>query len=228
VVVRTLDVGGDKVAPALDLHPVRNGFLGSRGLRWSLRHPDALATQLRAILRAARGRRVRLMFPMVTTVEEVRAARVALDEARRALDDAGTARGEMEQIGIMVEVPAAAVTADLLAPEVDFFSVGSNDLLSYVMAADRTVAEVAMLRDPRHPALLRLVAEVCEAASAAGIWVGVCGEIAGDPELAALLVALGVTELSMAPPAVPAVKARLRTADLDRDRATARAVARAG
>jgi multiphosphoryl transfer protein len=214
VVVRTLDVGGDKVAPALDLDPVRNGFLGQRGLRWSLAHPEVFGVQLRAILRASAGHRVRLMFPMVTTVSEVREARAALDDARRQLDESGSARGDVEEVGIMMGVPAAAVAAESLATEVDFFSIGSNDLLSYLMAADRTLGEVAGLRDPRHPAFLRLVSDVCAAARTAGIWVGVCGDTAGDPELAVLLARLGVTELSMAPPAIPSVKARLRAADL--------------
>jgi phosphocarrier protein FPr len=225
VVVRTLDVGGDKAAPALDLDPVANGFLGERGLRWSLNHPDVFAVQLRAVLRAARGHRVRLMFPMVTTRDEVERARAALDAARRDLDAAGTPRGDVEQVGIMVEVPAAAAAADLLAPAVDFFSIGSNDLLSYLMAADRTLASVAPLRDPRHPAFLRLVGGICAAADAAGIWVGVCGDIAGDPELAVLLAGLGVTELSGAPPAVPAVKAALRAVSLEEARGRARAAA---
>jgi len=225
VVVRTLDVGGDKAAPALDLDPVANGFLGERGLRWSLNHPEVFAVQLRAVLRAARGHRVRLMFPMVTTRDEVDRARAALDAARRDLDAAGTPRGDVEQVGIMVEVPAAAAAADLLAPAVDFFSIGSNDLLSYLMAADRTLASVAPLRDPRHPAFLRLVGGICAAADAAGIWVGVCGEIAGDPELAVLLAGLGVTELSGAPPAVPAVKAALRAVSLAEARERARAAA---
>lgn len=225
VVVRTLDIGGDKAAPALDLDPVRNGFLGLRGLRWSLANPEVFAVQLRAVLRAADGHRVRLMFPLVTAAEEVADARRALDAARAALDAEGVARGDVEQVGVMVEVPAAAVAADLLAPHVDFFSVGSNDLLSYLMAADRTLPEVAALRDPRSPAFLRLVRGVCAAAEAAGIWVGVCGDTAGDPELATLLVGLGVTELSMAAPLIPRVKQHLRGLSLADAREAARGAA---
>ncbi|MPZ87472.1 MAG: phosphoenolpyruvate--protein phosphotransferase, partial [Nitriliruptorales bacterium] len=223
VIVRTLDVGGDKPAPALGLDPVRNGFLGQRGLRLSLAWPELFHTQLRAILRAARGHRVRLMFPLVSTVTEVRGAKRRLAEARASLEADGLGFGEIEQVGIMVEVPAAALAADHLAPEADFFSIGSNDLLQYVMAADRTLAEVSALRDPRHPALLRLVAMTCRAAAATGRWVGVCGEIAGDRELARLLIGLGVTELSMAPRSIPAVKAMIRATT----RATAEAFAAA-
>lgn len=223
VVVRTLDVGGDKPAPALGLDPVRNGFLGQRGLRLSLARPDLFRTQLRAILRAASGHHVRLMFPLVTTVEEVRAAKQQLSDARASLEADGQPFGDVEQVGIMVEVPAAALAADYLAPEVDFFSIGSNDLLQYVMAADRTLSEVAALRDPHHAALLRLVAMTCDAARAAGCWVGVCGETAGDPDLARLLIGLGVTELSMAPRSIPAVKALVR----ETPKADAEAAARA-
>ena len=210
VIVRTLDVGGDKPAPALDLDPVRNGFLGVRGLRLSLSRPDLFRTQLRAILRAAAQHRISLMFPMVTTVDEVRAARAALDDAAASLDADGVTHGALEEIGIMVEVPGAALTADLLAGEVDFFSVGSNDLVAYTMAADRTVSAVADLYQPGHPAILRLIERVCHAAAEAGAWVGVCGEMAADPDHAEALVRLGVRELSMAAVAIPAVKARLR------------------
>ncbi len=209
-IVRTLDVGGDKPAPALGLDPFRNSALGERGLRLSLARPALFATQLRAILRVAQGRRVSLMFPMVTDVEEVRAARRALDDARRGLRRAGAAFGDLEEVGIMVEVPAAALLAERFCDEVDFFSVGSNDLTQYVLAADRTNPAVADLARGAHPAVLALVGRVCEVAGAAGRWVGVCGELAADPETAARLVRLGVRELSVAPPAVPAVKARLR------------------
>jgi phosphoenolpyruvate-protein kinase (PTS system EI component) len=214
VIVRTLDAGGDKPIPALGLDPVRNGFLGVRGVRHSLANPALFRTQLRAILRAAADHRVAVMFPMVTDVSEVRAAKAALEDARSSLAADRLAHGEAEEVGVMVEVPVAALAADELAAEVDFFSIGSNDLVQYVMAADRTLGEVASLYRPERPAVLRLIATVCSAAAGAGRWVGVCGEMAGDPGLAVLLVGLGVRELSMAPAAIPAVKRRLRATTL--------------
>jgi phosphocarrier protein FPr len=225
VVVRTLDVGGDKAAPALDLDPVRNGFLGERGLRWSLNHPDVFAAQLRAVLRAARGHRVRLMFRWSPPATRSSAPATPWTPPAGTWTPRGTPRGDVEQVGIMVEVPAAAAAADLLAPAVDFFSIGSNDLLSYLMAADRTLASVAPLRDPATPRSCGWWAASAPRAEAAGIWVGVCGDIAGDPELAVLLAGLGVTELSGAPPAVPAVKAALRAVTLEDARGRARTAA---
>lgn len=210
VVVRTLDAGGDKPIPGLDLDPVRNGFLGVRGLRFSLANPALLHTQLRAILRVAADHRVAVMFPMVTLVEEVRAARAALSAARRSLEVDALRHGEPEQVGIMIEVPAAALAAQELAAEVDFFSIGSNDLAQYVLAADRTLGDVRDLYRPDHPSVLRLIEATCAGAGKHDRQVGVCGEIAGDPELAAVLVGLGVRELSMAPAAIPAVKRTLR------------------
>lgn len=209
-IVRTLDVGGDKPAPALGLDPVRNGFLGQRGLRLSLARPDVFATQLRAILRVAEGRRVSVMFPFVTTVDEVRRARRALEDARRSLQADGIAAGSVEEVGIMVEIPAAALAAADFVDEVDFFSVGSNDLVQYLMAADRTIAEVADHYRPDADVVIDLIGRVCAAARAAGRWVGVCGEMAADPDLAVRLVDVGVRELSMVAAAIPAVKERLR------------------
>lgn len=219
VIVRTLDAGGDKPLPALDLDPVRHGFLGQRGLRHGLAHPAVLATQLRAILRVAAEHRVAVMFPMVSDASELRAARAALAEAAADLDARGQARGWPEEVGVMVEVPAAAVAADHLAPEVDFFSVGTNDLVQYALAVDRTLPEVAHLARPDHPAVVRLVRQLCEAAEEAGCWVGVCGDAAADPHVATVLVGAGVRELSVAPAAVPAVKAALRAVDLAEARA---------
>lgn len=214
VIVRTLDAGGDKPLPALDLDPVRHGFLGQRGLRHGLAHPEVLAPQLRAILRVAATHRIAVMFPMVTDVEEVHAARAALEDAAAALDAESVTRGWPEQIGVMVEVPAAALAADRLTAAVDFFSVGTNDLVQYTMAADRTLSELAHLTAPDHPAVLRLIRQLCEAAEAGGCWVGVCGDAAADPALVPLLVGAGVRELSVAPAAVPEVKAALRQLDL--------------
>lgn len=217
VIIRTLDAGGDKPVPYLAVDPEDNPFLGVRGLRLSLARPDVFRTQLRAVLRAAREagpERVRLMFPMVSTPEE-------LDAALAHLEDAG-GRPPGLQVGVMVEVPAAALTAGHLAEGADFFSVGSNDLTQYVLAAERGNAALAGLQDPLHPAVLALISRVIEAAHRRGRWVGVCGEMAGEPAGAAVLVGLGVDELSMAPARIPEIKAMLRRLDQDEAAAAAR------
>jgi phosphocarrier protein FPr len=208
--VRTLDVGADKPLPYLDQPAEPNPFLGVRGLRLGLASPELLRTQLRAILRLAAARPVRVMFPMVATLDELRAARGELDRARAEL---GAAAGDPE-VGIMVEVPAAALIADRLAAEVAFFSIGTNDLTQYTLAADRGNERVGALTDALHPAVLELIARTVEGAAAHGRWVGVCGELAGDPSATPLLLGLGVRELSMSAPAVPLVKAAVRAVDL--------------
>ena len=209
-IVRTMDVGGDKRAPALHLDESRNGFLGQRGIRWCLTHPDIFRTHLRAILRAAGDHRVRLMFPFVTTLQEVRAAKEALRTAAASLAAEGVGHGQPEEVGVMLEIPGAALRAAELADEVDFFSIGTNDLIQYLTAADRTVAEVAHLATAEHAALLQVVDRIVDAARSAQIWVGVCGEIAANPTVAAQLTVAGITELSMTPTAIPAVKWHLR------------------
>jgi phosphoenolpyruvate-protein phosphotransferase/dihydroxyacetone kinase phosphotransfer subunit len=216
LVVRTLDAGADKPLPALPMPPEVNPFLGVRGIRLTLERPEILATQLRAILRVAAEHPVKAMLPMVATLGEVRAARALLDEARRATGIDATL-----ELGIMVEVPAAALTAEHLAEHVDFFSVGTNDLTQYTMAAERGDERLAGLLAGPQPAVLRLVKATVEAAAARGRWVGVCGELAGDPAAAILLAGLGVTELSMAPALVAEAKAALRAVDLADARAAA-------
>jgi phosphoenolpyruvate-protein phosphotransferase/dihydroxyacetone kinase phosphotransfer subunit len=208
VVVRTLDTGADKPLRFLPQDPEANPFLGRRGIRLSLSNPDLLRTQLRAILRVAAEHPLKVMFPMVATLEELRAARALLDEARAELGS----HAELE-LGVMVEVPALALQAAGFAQEVDFFSIGTNDLAQYVMAADRGNAALADLLSGSLAPVLALVAAVTAAAAAAGRWVGVCGELAGDPHAAVLLAGLGVRELSMAGSRVPAVKAALRAVD---------------
>lgn len=208
VTVRTLDIGGDKPLPYLDLPAEPNPFLGQRGLRLCLAHPELLRQQLRAILGAARHGPLRIMFPMVADLEELRAARALLEQLRAALE------APPVQVGIMVEVPAAALMADLFAPEVDFFSVGTNDLTQYTMAMDRTHPALAARADGLHPAVLRLIARTVEAAHAAGRWVGVCGELGADPAAVPILVGLGVDELSVSLPAIPTVKALIRSLSL--------------
>jgi phosphocarrier protein FPr len=212
LVIRTLDAGADKPLPYLAMAQEENPFLGVRGLRLGLARPELLRTQLRAIIRTAAAHdNVKVMFPMVATVEELRAARRLLDEACAHVGD--SPRDGFE-VGIMVEVPAAALLAVQLAHHVDFFSLGTNDLTQYVLAAERGNAALASLADGLHPAVLRLVHEVCHAAQAHGRWVGVCGELAADPLAVPLLAGLGVRELSVAAPAVAAVKAAVRTLDL--------------
>ncbi|MBM7783590.1 phosphoenolpyruvate--protein phosphotransferase [Tenggerimyces flavus] len=213
VVVRTLDVGADKLLPALHLDPIKNGPLGQRGLRFGLAHLDILRTQIRAILRAAAGRKhLSVLAPMVTFAWEARTFRRLIADVSSELEDEGVAYGRPHEIGVMVEVPAAALAADEICAEVDFLSVGSNDLTQYVMAAERTNEAVASLYQPDHTALWRLYELLVASARAAGRRVAVCGEIAGDPAAAVRLVELGIDELSMAPASIPAVKAALRAA----------------
>ena len=210
LIVRTLDAGADKPLPALPMAPEQNPFLGVRGIRLSLARPELLATQLRAALRVAdAGHPLKLMLPMVATLDEITATKELLRQARLQ-----TGIDAPIELGIMVEIPAAALTAARLAPHVDFFSIGTNDLTQYTMAAERGDARLAALLDGPQPAVLRLVHETVCAATAAGRWVGVCGELAGDPAAAVLLAGLGVTELSMAPGLIAGVKQALRSVSL--------------
>ena len=210
VILRTLDVGADKPLPSLPQPPEANPALGVRGLRLQLlRRPDLLADQLRAALRVAASHPLRLMFPMVSTVDEVRQAKAIVAEASKDVNVV-TANGPRMQVGIMIEVPAAAIGADLLAREVDFFSIGTNDLTQYLFAADRTNPELGPLADSLHPALLRLIDQVVKAGHAHRRWVGVCGEMASDLWAVPLLVGLGIDELSVHPPMVARIKAIVR------------------
>jgi phosphocarrier protein FPr len=205
LVLRTLDVGADKPLPYLPAQTEANPFLGVRGIRLTLARRELLETQLRAVVRTAADHPLKVMFPMVSTLDEYRQARAVLE---RICEELGAP--ELE-VGVMVEVPAVALAASAFAPEVDFFSLGTNDLTQYTMAAERGNAAVAGLADGLHPAVLRLIGTVVEAASRHGRWVGVCGELASDPTAVPLLVGLGVTELSANPPAIPAVKQAVRT-----------------
>jgi phosphocarrier protein FPr len=212
LVLRTLDVGADKPLPYLPSRPEANPFLGVRGIRLGLDQPELLETQLRAALRAAASYPLKVMFPMIATLAEFRAATTVLASAREQLEQAGERAGELE-VGIMVEVPAAALAADVFAPEVDFFSIGTNDLTQYTLAAERGNERVAALADALHPSVLRLVQAVTDAAQAHGKWVGVCGELASEPLAVPALVGLGVTELSANPPAIPMIKEAVRQVD---------------
>ena len=212
LILRTLDVGADKPLPYLPRRAEANPFLGVRGIRLGLAQPELLETQLRAALRAAALHPLKVMFPMVTTLAEYHQAVSVLADAREQLGEQGEATGQME-VGIMVEVPAAALAAEAFAPEVDFFSIGTNDLVQYTMAAERGNDAVAGLADGLHPAVLRLIRGAAEAAEAHGKWVGVCGELGSDPLAVPVLVGLGVSELSVNPPAIPATKEAVRKVD---------------
>ncbi|MDE0234200.1 MAG: phosphoenolpyruvate--protein phosphotransferase [bacterium] len=221
VVVRTLDVGGDKQVPGIEIGEELNPFLGLRGIRLTLARPEMMHAQLRALLRAGTAGRLAIMAPMVAGRAELMAFRAALEEAERSLAADGLSFSTDYQVGIMIEVPSAALVASRLAPHIDFFSIGTNDLTQYTLAVDRTNREVADLADPFDPGVLRLIAETARAGEAHQSWVGVCGAMAGDPLAVPVLIGLGVTELSVAIPAVPAIKDRVRSLSLEECRRVA-------
>ncbi len=222
VIVRTLDIGGDKPLAYIDVPPENNPFLGDRGIRLCLHRPELLRVQLRAILRASAHGPLRIMFPMVSDLAEIVAARAMIDEIRDELDMPPV------EVGIMIEVPSAALMADALAPYVDFFSVGTNDLTQYTLAIDRMHPRLSGQSDGLHPAVLRLIKQTVDAAHAAGKWVGICGELGSDPLAVPILIGIGVDELSVSVPAIPMVKAQVRTLSLSEGRDLAgKALARA-
>ncbi len=210
VVVRTIDVGGDKEIPYLDLGHEDNPFLGWRAIRMCLEQPEFFKVQLRALLRASPGSNLRIMFPMIASLEEVRCAKKLLAEAREEVLNSGGQIANSIQVGIMVEIPSAAILAEQFAREVDFFSIGTNDLTQYTMAAERTNPKVAHLADACHPAILRLIQMVISAGHSAGIWVGVCGELAGDQDAIPVLLGMGLDEFSMAPRTISHAKVIIR------------------
>ncbi len=220
VIVRTLDIGGDKPAPALDLPQEENPFLGNRAIRLCLSRPELLLPQLRALLRAAALGPVRAMVPFVTSVEELRQVRGLLSQAREELEKQGTVVGELP-LGVMVETPAAAVMADVLAREVDFFSIGTNDLTQYTLCADRGNPAVAAIGSPFDPAVLRLVRHVIAAGHRAGIPVGMCGEAAAQSALIPLWLAFGLDEFSVNPASVLAARREIARWSMDRAKAVA-------
>ncbi len=213
VIIRTLDVGGDKPIPWLGQLVEANPFLGLRGIRLCLAREDVFLTQLRALLRARAHGNLWVMFPMVADVGELRAAKRLVDKAKEDLACAGVPHGD-PPVGIMVEIPSAALLIDHILQEVDFVSVGTNDLTQYTLAVDRTNATVSCLADALHPAVLRLIAEVARAGRRCGKWVGICGDLAGDALATPILTGFGVDELSMAPRLLPEVKEALRATSM--------------
>jgi phosphoenolpyruvate-protein phosphotransferase (PTS system enzyme I) len=211
IVVRTLDIGGDKPVSYLPKLQEQNPFLGIRGIRLSLRNQELFEVQLSALLIAGYGYDIRIMFPMVSTIEEVRQTKEIIMKCSQKLRDNHTQHSEHYQFGIMIEVPSAALIAQALAKQVDFFSIGTNDLTQYTLAAERTGDNVAYLNDPLHPAVLLLIDQVIKCAHARGKWVGICGELAGDTQAIPLLVGMGVDELSASPKLIPILKQKIRS-----------------
>lgn len=220
LIIRTLDVGGDKKLPTLELPHEDNPFLGFRAIRMTLSHPEIFRPQLRAILRAAAYGDVRVMFPMIGSMDQLREAKALLREQEQTLQAEGVPTGPVK-VGMMVEIPAAAVLAEEFAKEVDFFSIGTNDLTQYTLAVERGNAAVAHLYAPENPAVLRLIAMTAQAAAERHIPCGMCGEAAGDPKLAPAFVGMGVNELSMSPRRVPAVRKLLSGLTMDECRQAA-------
>jgi len=218
LIIRTLDVGGDKKRPYMGIKDEVNPFLGFRGIRYSLGRPDIFRTQLRAICRASVEGNVRVMFPMVCDLSELKAARRLLDEVREELRQQNVPQAEKLEVGVMIEVPSAALTADILARHLDFFSIGSNDLVMYTLAIDRLNENVAGMYQPAHPAVLRLLQTVVEAAHRNNIWVGVCGEMAGDVILVPALIGLGVDELSATATSIPRIKRAIQALNYEEAR----------
>ena len=219
LIIRTFDLGGDKIAPGtVEASDELNPFLGWRAIRFCLENTAIFKTQLRAILRASVVGNVKVMFPMISGAEELRRAMSILHECRDELRAAGVKTGHAIECGAMIEIPSAAISADILAREVDFFSIGTNDLIQYAIAVDRVNERIAHLYEPTHPAVLRLLKMVAEAAHANDIWVGVCGEMAGDIALVPLLLGLGMDELSVAATLVPRVKRAVQSVTIPESR----------
>ncbi len=211
VIIRTLDLGGDKFASTLEIPHEMNPYLGWRAIRFCLTRKDIFKTQLRAILRASAHGDLKIMYPMVASVYEVRAAREILKEAKVELEREGLAFHKDIHVGAMIEIPSAALASDVLAKEVDFFSLGTNDLIQYTLAIDRMNEKIAYLYEPTHPAIVRLIDLTIRNGHGHNIWVGSCGEMSSDPAIAILLVGLGIDEISASPVTLPKIKKAIRS-----------------
>ena len=219
VIIRTLDLGGDKFLSNLDVNwKESNPFMGWRAIRFCLAQPDLFRTQLRAILRASIVGNIKIMYPMISNLDEIVRANVILDQAKKELLEKGHPFNPHVEVGAMIEVPAAALVADMLAPYVNFFSIGTNDLIQYTLAIDRGNERVAYLYEPTHLAILRLIKNTIDVGHRHGIWTGICGGMASDPLMTPLLLGLGIDELSVSCSALPLVKDAVRRVSLSESR----------
>ncbi len=215
VIIRTLDIGGDKNVPYFDIPKEMNPFLGYRAIRLCLGNVDVFRTQLRAILRASVYGNLKIMFPMISTMKELRDSKKVLEKAKEELNNKGIPFNNDIEVGIMIEIPSAAIISDLLAKEVDFFSIGTNDLIQYTLAVDRMNSKLSHLYSQYHPAMLRLIKGIIDNAHKAGIWVGMCGEAAGDPKLIPIFLGMGLDEFSMNSPSILSSRYIIRNLNKD-------------